>query len=270
MYNETNWRGAVEMIRRADTTRGREVSGFFSIEGIRLHERALHAGVQVDHAIVSASFKRNPSPRIQMLLEGLRESSCRLFIVPDSIIEEITGGRDLGSILGLVRMPEQPQLVDLINRSGRTRHVFLVAVDVKDPGNVGALLRTAHAIGATAFLTSGISDPFHPKALRTAMGSLFRLPVLRYAAIEPLLFQMRELGIETVGTMVSGGIPLPRATFSGHGVAVLIGSEAWGLEEDVQMAVDLLVSIPMSSGVDSFSVNAAAAIVLYEIGRGRE
>jgi TrmH family RNA methyltransferase len=100
------------------------------------------------------------------------------------------------------------------------------------------------------------------------MGSLFKLPVLRFQEPLFLLKRLRELGVEAVGTIATGGIPLPQATFSSSGVAVLIGSEAWGLSAELQTAVDQLISIPMSRGVDSLSVNAAAAIVLYEIGRG--
>ena len=270
MNKANNWHGTVEMIRRAETRKGRATGGYFSIEGIRLHERALRAGVHVQQAIVTISFQEDSSARVQILLADLQEQGCRVEVVPNDVIGEIIGGRDLGQILGLVRMPEQRQLADVTNSKDMKRPLFLVAVDVKDPGNVGALLRTAHASGATAFLATGISDPFHPKALRTTMGSLFKLPVLLYRDPLPLINQLRELGIETVGTAVSGGTLLTQATFSDTGVAVLIGSEAWGLPENVQMDVDRLVTIPMKAGVDSFSVNAAAAIVLYEIGRNRE
>lgn len=270
MNQANNWQGAVEMIRRAGTRKGRATGGYFSIEGIRLHERALRAGVRVQQAIVTTSFLKDSSARVQKLLVDMQEQGCRLEIVPNDVIGEIIGGRDLGQILGLVRMPEQPQLADVSNSEEMNSSLFLVAVDIKDPGNVGALLRTAHASGATAFVATGISDPFHPKALRTTMGSLFKLPVLHYKDPMPLIKQLRELGIETVGTAVSGGTLLTQATFSSTGVAVLIGSEAWGLPENVQTGVDRLVSIPMKDGVDSFSVNAAAAIVLYEICRIRE
>jgi len=258
------------MIRRAGTRKGRAASGFFSIEGIRLHERALHAGVYVQKAILTTGFQMDSSPRVQTLLADLQEQGCRLEIVPDDVIEEIIGGRDLGQILGLVKMPEQHRLANIINSKEREWPLLLVAVDVKDPGNIGAMIRTAHASGATAFVATGISDPFHPKALRTTMGSLFKLPVLHFQEPVSLINQLRELGIESVGTAVSGGTSLPQAAFSDSGVAVLLGSEAWGLPDHVQMAVDRLVSIPMQAGVDSFSVNAAAAIILYEIGRKRE
>jgi len=270
MIQADNWQGTVEMIRRAGTRKGRVTGGYFSIEGIRLHERALRAGVPVQRAILTNSFKEDSSARIQTLLANLREQGCIVQIVPDDVIAEITGGRDLGQILGLIRMPEQTLPADVASFQESGQPVLLVAVDVKDPGNVGALLRTAHACGASAFVATGISDPFHPKALRTTMGSLFKLPVLHYQEPYQLLNHLRELGIDTLGTAVSGGTPLPQMTFSAAGVAVLVGSEAWGLSAEIQSQVDHLVSIPMNEGVDSFSVNAAAAIILYEIGRSQQ
>lgn len=269
MKEQTNWRGTVEMIRRAATAKGRTESGFFSIEGIRLHERAVRAGVKVEAAITTSAFMVDSAQRSKVLLRDLDHAGCQISVVPDEIVGAITGGRELGPILGLVKMPHQPLLRNLIEHSSPTWPIILVVVDVKDPGNVGALLRTAHAAGATAFITVGISDPFHPKALRTTMGSLFKMPVLRYDDVYRLLADLVEVGLETVGTAVAEGVPLPDASFSETGTAVLMGSEAWGLSSEIQAAVDWLVSIPMREGVDSYSVNAAAAIVMYEIGRGR-
>lgn len=268
MDQANNWHGTVEKIRRAGTRKGRVTSGFFSIEGIRLHERAVRAGVHVQQAIITSRFQHDPSNRIQALLAELSDQGCRLETVPEKVIREITGGRDLGQILGLVRLPEQRQLDEVVTTE-RKAPLLLVAVDVKDPGNVGALLRTAHASGATAFVATGITDPFHPKALRTTMGSLFKLPVLLYSEPWPFIDQLRGLGIELVGTAVSGGILLSNALFPTTGSAVMVGSEAWGLSETVQACVDRTISIPMAAEVDSFSVNAAAAIILYEISRSR-
>ncbi len=262
-----DWHSALERIRRAKTARGRAQSGYFSIEGLRLHERAQRAGWFVELAVVSTTVRHNNLPRQRALLADLQAAGTRLIEVPDEVLRAETDGRDLGGILGLLRMPKPPVLADLAMGAGGQRPLFLAAVDIKEPGNVGALARTAHAGGATAFLTSGVSDAYHPKAQRTSMGSLLKLPVLTYARTQLLLEELGDLGIETVGMAVNGGIALPGASFSERGQAVLAGNEAWGLANEVQTAVDQLVCIPMAPGVDSFSVNAAAAIVLYEVRR---
>ncbi len=265
MNQENSWQQRAEMVRRTATRKGRERGGYFSIEGIRLHERALRAGVKIEWVIATDGFLQDSGTRIQNLLADLEEQGSRITMVPDQVITGIVGDRDLGQVLGLIRMPEQRQLADILKE--KERPLILAAVDVKDPGNVGAMLRTAHASGAAAFAASGISDPYHPKALRTGMGSIFRVPVFYCDQALLLIKQLRGLGIETVGTAVDGDVSLPAAQFSDAGVAVLMGSEAWGLARKVTDAVDQLVSIPMGEDVDSFSVNAAAAVVLYEIGR---
>ena len=257
------------MIRRSFTAKGRADSGYYSIEGLRLHERAVRAGVAVEKVITAKTFIENPSRRIQDLFQELKSAHCQIIVVPEEIIQTLVAGRELGSILGLIKLPEQPRLAEIIANNEETEILVLAAVDVMDPGNVGALLRTAHAAGAAAFVTVGISDSFHPRALRTTRGSLFKIPVVHYDTIDGLLFDLREQGVEIAGTAVKEGTPLPEASFSAKGTAVLIGSEARGLSTATQAAVDLLVSIPMNEGVDSYSVNAAAAIVMYEINRQR-
>jgi TrmH family RNA methyltransferase len=269
MSESTNWQGDLERIRRAQTARGRVQAGYFSIEGLRLHERALRAGWVIELALIGTAVFRSSAPRQQTLLADLTAAGTRLVEVPDEVMRAETGGRDLGALLGLLRLPQPPALAELVAGQVPQRPLFLVAADIKEPGNVGALARTAHAGGATAFIAIGASDPYHPKALRTSMGSLLKLPVLRFADTEALLAEVHGLGIHSVGMALSGGVALPRASFSQRGVAVLAGNEAWGLAEEVQTAVDSLVYIPMPPGVDSFSVNAAAAIVLYEIGRAQ-
>ena len=183
MSNQDDWRGMVEQVRRTGTARGRAGSGWFSIEGIRLHERALRAGWQVESAVLGQSFGLAASSRIQTLIHDLEKVGCRLVTVPDEVMVELTGGRDLGAIIGLLQIPDPPALNDVVAGGTYGAPLLLVAADVKDPGNTGALMRTALAAGATAFVACGISDPYHPKALRTSMGSLFKLPVLTLSLI---------------------------------------------------------------------------------------
>jgi TrmH family RNA methyltransferase len=267
MGNQDEWRGAVEAVRRATTARGRAAGGYFSIEGIRLHERAVRAGWQVEKAVLARSFYENNSPRVQALIKELANNGCRFFPVADEVAAELTDGRDLGAIIGLLRMPEPPLLRDVVAADLNKSPLLLVAADIKEPGNSGALMRTALAGGASAFVACGISDPYHPKALRTSMGSLFKLPVLTYSSTKALMPDLAALGMFSMGLIVDGDVPLPIVDFPEGGVALFVGSESWGLADHVKQGLDCLVTIPMREGVDSYSVNAAAAIALYEIGR---
>ena len=150
----------------------------------------------------------------------------------------------------------------------RPRGLVVVAVDVQDPGNLGAIVRAAEAAGATGVIASGASaDPFGWKALRGAMGSTFRLPVLRVPDVD------------------DGAARLPRARLAhhrhrarrdaGHRVpldeacAVLLGAEGTGLPQALVDAADTRLTIPMQAPVESLNVAVAAGIILYEARRQR-
>lgn len=256
--------GILEDLRRAQSPGGRSQLGCCAIEGTRLHERALRAG-HVPRAIVaSKAFLQSTDERERALLAQLTEAGCTPLEVPADAIAGLTGGRGSGEVVGLLPIPQPPALADLV----RNGDVLLAAVDVEDPGNVGALSRTALASGAAGFLACGVSDPWHPKALRTSMGSLFKIPVIEYPGAGALLAALKETGVRALAAVSREGTPLPELARDAGAVAVLLGSEAFGLSEEIAAACER-VTIPMSAEADSFSVNAAAAVLLYELlGRG--
>jgi RNA methyltransferase, TrmH family len=140
-------------------------------------------------------------------------------------------------------------------------------VDVDEPGNVGALIRTALASGANAAICVGSSDPFHPKAVRTSLGGLFKLPIVRMPSAG-LLEHLRGHGVFSVAAVAKSGAALDRASWpASSNIAVLVGNEARGLAESLREEADAKVTIDLSTAADSFCVNAAAAVCLYEIQR---
>lgn len=285
--------GLVEMIRRATSAKGRRLTGLYAIEGTRLVERALRAGTPPEAILIAERLAGSDDPRLRALFAGLRGAGCRVTVAPDELLIELTEGRDLGLMLGLVRLPDPTPLAEIMRR-GRPAclpssdshqggdddqeggyedqeggHIgpplLLAAVDIVDPGNVGALLRTAHAAGAAALLVAGTSDPFHPRAVRTSRGSIFKLPVIAYDTATGLLADLHQHGVIAAAAASAGGTPLPEITWPTGPIAVLMGNEAEGLLPAIAAAVDYQVTIPMAAGVDSYSVNAAAAILMYAI-----
>lgn len=258
-----DWRGVAEDIRRAATRRGRATSGCCAVEGLRLHERALRAGARVETVLLGEGLRDRGDERGRELIGHLEESETRVLVVPDAALLELTEGREAG-LVGLVALPRVPALKDLLASPGTPPQVLLVAVDIEDPGNVGALARTALASGAVALVGVGITDGWHPRAVRTSMGSVFKLALPTYTDVTPLLAELDSLGTRCLAAVTSGGTPVQRISFDGRPLAFFLGSEAFGLPDGLTALLHEKVSIPMASGVDSFSVNAAAAVLLYE------
>jgi TrmH family RNA methyltransferase len=266
MSHGERWRGLAVDIRRAAKPASREQLGLASIEGTRLCERALRAGAVLTEVLIARSLLSDPTERVRDLLVGLEQSGAAIVAAPDDAVVELCEGRDVGHMLGLVRLPSHSSLRELVESSGTPNPRLLVLVDVEEPGNVGALVRTALAAGAIGCVCVGRSDAWHPKALRTSMGSVFRIPTPRISNVGDIASELRNAGIRSIGAVSSGG-DAPWAIAAEGPSALLLGSEAFGLPPGILNDLDASVTIPMPNAVDSFSVNAAAAILLYEAGR---
>lgn len=155
-----------------------------------------------------------------------------------------------------------------LNRVLNGAGIVVAPVDVQDPGNVGAVVRSAHALGAEGVLALGATaDPAGWKAIRGAMGSTFSVPVGR-APLSEALRLSRERGYRIAATVAAGGDPLDAAAIDGP-LLVLLGNEGAGLSSDLRTRADLVVSIPMRPGVESLNVGVTAALVLWEAWRRR-
>jgi len=175
--------------------------------------------------------------------------------------------------------------------------LLVVLAGVQDPGNVGAILRTAAAFGATGGVTaasgvSGTASPYSPKALRASAGAALHLPILAGMSLPILLAQFKVAGIRTLASSVhEKGATHPSALGAGlappvsthrqdaplapwevdwcQAIALLVGNEGAGLPEEIERSADGRIRIPMASGVESLNAAAAAAVVFYEAARQR-
>jgi TrmH family RNA methyltransferase len=146
--------------------------------------------------------------------------------------------------------------------------LVVIAVDVQDPGNVGAIARVAEAGGATGLIAAGASaDPFGWKALRGSMGSSLRLP-LAAATADAALAEARRFRCRIIAAVPRDGRPLYDVDLTGA-VAILIGGEGPGLVGGVADAADERITIPMDAPVESLNTAVAAAVIVYEARRQR-
>ncbi len=232
------------------------------VEGERQIERALRAGWSLQYLFLPRGYVLSNErwPALARWLEQDQE-----FRLDADVWRDLCAERGANAV-GLVKARPNQSSFELVATTRDHGGVLLVLVDVEEPGNVGALVRTALAGGATGVVAVGASDPWHPKAIRTSMGSVFRLPT----AFEPKpMWVASELGaLARVAAVARGGVAPWRVPPLSSG-ALIVGSEARGLSEAVQESCEHAVTIPMPAGADSFSVNAATAVLLYELRRPR-
>ena len=258
------WKTIAAEIERTATARGRAASGRFSVEGLRLIERAFSAGVEIETVLIGESSMARADLRARRLLDQLDQADVEVVEAPDIGLSHVIEGREAGTMAAILKLPESPSLRSALPVRGPVR--VLAAIGVDDPGNLGALVRTALAGAADAFVVTGPGDPYHPRALRISRGSLFRIPVVRFESTDALLADFEACDVETIAAVTrKGKEPATVEPDERSRWAICVGSEAFGLADNLVKRMDHAVSIPMAEGVDSFSVHAAAAILLYAL-----
>ncbi|HEX3560189.1 MAG TPA: RNA methyltransferase [Pyrinomonadaceae bacterium] len=253
------------LVQRARAARdGREKERVF-VEGIRLCEEALRAGVEFEFVLYTSAFEEGE--RGVRLVEQLRRTCPHVFEVSESVNEFVSDTKTAQGVVAIAGRPKTGR--DVIGLGGETPLVVIMHC-ANNPANAGAMLRVAEAAGATAVInTKGSTDLFSPKALRGSMGSAFRVPLWTGASLEEALGWCAARGIKTVGAGAGASIrhteinwTIPRA--------VLVGPEAAGLSEEELRAADETVHIPMREPVESLNVAVALAVILYEAARQRD
>jgi TrmH family RNA methyltransferase len=230
---------------------------------VRLVEEALAAGLEFKGALVSPDLAR--TTRGQALTEELASHAVTVEAIGARAFSDLAGTDTPQGILAVV----QPRTWAVADVTGSP---ILVVDGVQDPGNVGTLIRTAHALGAAAsLLLRGSADPMNPKALRAAMGATFRHPVVQLDD-GPFIAWAKERGL-MLWAAAADGVPISRALDAPHGsherIAVIVGNEGAGIRPQLNAIAAQRVAIPLTRGAESLNVAVAAGILLYEVLRGR-
>src|SRR5256714_13955186 len=253
--------------------------GFVGVEGVRLVEEALRSGCRIQSVLFRESGERNHqglSPIIDR-----PEMAFPILRTTDRLFEGLADTEHPQGVAALVH-PRETSFDDFARSPlSVCAPLLVVLAGVQDPGNVGAILRTAAAFGVTGAATvassiSGTANPFSPKALRASAGAALHLPILAGISLSILLAQLNVTGVRTLASSVPeprhGEQPLlaPWEVDWCQPVALLVGNEGAGLPEEVERSADARIRIPMASGVESLNAAAAAAVLFYEAARQRK
>ena len=250
--------------RFRETARG-EGGDLLLLDGVHLVAEALGAGIHIrEAAVINVMNVRNLRPEVVDLAERLRGHDVPVATVSASVMQALSPVRSPSPVVALAERP-----IVAGDRLYRETPLVIVAIDIQDPGNLGAIVRVAEAGGASGVVCAGAcADPFGWKALRGSMGSALRLPVLVQRDIREATDEARRHGCLIVATTPRGGRPFFDADLRGP-IAVLIGGEGPGLAPSHIDAADERVMIPMQPPVESLNTAVSAALIVYEARRQR-
>lgn len=251
-------KGQLSRLQALQRPRGREESGEFLLEGVRLVEDLLATGAVPRIALVAPSLE--DTSRGRELASRLR-ASAETLDVSDAELARVGTTETPQGVAVVARIP-RAELAEL-HLQGDALVVVLDAV--QDPGNFGTIVRCADAFGAAAVVTlPGTVDPWNPKSVRSAAGSSLRIPVMS-ATAEEFIARVRQFGGSVYGAAMDGRDVAEVAEQSGP-VAIVLGNEGAGLSGAVRAICDDTIAIPIRSA-ESLNVGVAAGIIMYVMSR---
>jgi TrmH family RNA methyltransferase len=252
----------VKVFRRA-LAEGLTRDGWLCGEGPHFLEEALKPGsrAKVHSVLVSSEAAEKQQPLLARL-----PAESELAQIPGRLFDQIAGTRTPQGIAAIV----EPARHDLKVVAASRNAVLVVACGLQDPGNMGTIIRSADALGASAVVAlAGTVNPFNPKAVRSCVGSILRMPVFAGQKSETVFKVLRDSKVRILGTEPRSGHGLPDADLRGP-IALLVGQEAAGLPEEIAREADELLSIPIRAEADSLNAAMATGIFLYEVARQRK
>lgn len=249
----------VKRMRQLNAPRGQRKYGMIPVEGIRSIEEAIAAGAQVTNMIVSTD--RTDDARILRAVASLENSESRFYALTPVLFGEISRTKTPQGVIASVRLSMEPLSAWQVAPQAGDR--LLLLEDVQDPGNVGTLIRSAHAFGCRAVCLTGTTAQLHSdKVFRSSMGSVFHIPVYYEAEAVHALTTLKRVGWYVLA-LDTGGKDIENLGTPTRPEVLVLGNEGAGLSEEVMRLADAVVSLVMPGGAESLNVAMAGSIALY-------
>ena len=244
----------------------REEKSLFLVEGLRSAEEALVYGDVVSLFVISAE----EGEKQKKLVRQAAEKGIALYQVDEKIMRKICDTQTPQGVAAVVRIPGNDLRRLRFSSKKYENNVPVVILDrIQDPGNVGAIIRTADASGALGvILLAGCADAYSPKAVRASMGSVFHLPLVQGVEPEEALTWCMRYGYTTAAASLTAAEELYKVDLS-RKTAFIFGNEANGVSTELQAASDKRLYIPMPGLAESMNVAMAAGVILFESLRQR-
>ncbi|MBL8573997.1 MAG: RNA methyltransferase [Hyphomicrobiaceae bacterium] len=252
----------IKDIRALAMKKERERTGLFTAEGLKLVTDAIDSGWDIRQLV--HSVKVRDQTMVRRTIAAAQARGALVLEVTDAVLEKIARRDNPQMVIGVFAQ-RWLRLADL----DPARQTLVIALEgVKDPGNLGTVVRTADAVGASAVVLIGeTTDPFGTEAVRASMGSIFARPLVR-AGIDEFFDWAGAHRLPVVGTHLKGAVDYRAVEWREPGI-LLMGNEQSGLPQPIAERCDALVKIPMAGTADSLNLAIATAVVAFEARRGR-
>ncbi len=272
-------RRIVELMK-LDDRRAREAGRHFRFDGVKLLGEALRRGVSLEAVYVRVGTAERVDERMADLYGyRLADVPCPVFGVADDLFAKISEENAPEGVITVAKYLDKcHKMIKIYNRDGNipASTPLILLESVRDPLNVGAVIRSAAALGIGGLILSAdCADIYHPRTLRAAMGPLFSLPILRVEDMEGSIRALRAEGRTVLAAALDdtalclGSPDLHLAPIGGPAPCAVIGNEGHGLSPAVIAACDHTVYIPMQADTESLNAGVAAALIMWELCRTR-
>jgi TrmH family RNA methyltransferase len=239
--------------------RARAAEECFVIEGPRAVDAALERGATLEHVYLGPNADRAFAP----LVTRLEQAHVPWSLLKAGVLERVGSTVTPQPVLAIA--PKPRTTTDALTRDG----IVLFGVGLSDPGNLGTLLRSADAAGAAGIvLGAGSVDAYNPKVVRASAGAIFGVPLLEGWSVMDALDVLHGAGRSCLGTRAAGGTPHHAADLAAP-VAIVLGNEAHGLDDELDAQLDGWLTIPMHGPTESLNVAMAGTVLCFEAARQR-
>lgn len=252
---ESRENSLIKDIKKLHKKKYRLEKGQFLVEGFRFVQEALESSFCVPYLIISEKFQ---DKYYSLNMDNIVDKDTRVYLVKDNIFKELCSTDNPQGIIGVVNNKK----IEIEDKDG-----FYVLVDkVQDPGNMGTIIRSAHASGALGIIvTKGTVDLYNDKTLRSTMGSIFNIPIIEDNSFEDIK-KLKNNGFKFIVSSLDTKNNFYDIDLTGK-VVICIGNEGNGISDEIYSIGDEKVKIPMPGGAESLNAAVAASIMMYEIVR---
>ena len=236
-------------IKKLKEKKHRIKSNKYLIEGLRFVEEAIKSKVSIDSIIFTESFKeKNPDLFLKI------NENIKLIQMNEALLKQLCSTENPQGIVGVINMQ---------NKELKSGELVILVDKVQDPGNMGTIIRTAHAAGAAGIvMTKGTVDIYNDKTLRSTMGSIFYIPIVEDDSLD-FVKSLKKEGYKRVVSSLQGQNNFFEENLQGK-VMIAVGNEGNGVSDEVYDIADIKVKIPMPGEAESLNVAVATSIMIYE------